>query len=161
MAAHVEALQDGCSDGTLWDENDAIWESEHENHLSRERQKRRLMKVQKEREAAKAAMEARLAAIAAEDAKQASAAGGTSVAATAAAAATVAAATTATTADGSEEPMSMDSLFGADTPPPAEARTSDQGGVEPSPAKRSRRSRGGPVDYVALAAKIDAEQKTT
>ena len=52
-----EALQDGCSDGTLWDENDAIWESEHENHLSRERQKRRLMKVQKEREAAKAAME--------------------------------------------------------------------------------------------------------
>ena len=161
VAAHVEALQDGCSDGTLWDENDAIWESEHENHLSRERQKRRLMKVQKEREAAKAAMEARLAAIAAEDAKQASAAGGTSVAATAAAAATVAAATTATTADGSEEPMSMDSLFGADTPPPAEARTSDQRGVEPSPAKRSRRSRGGPVDYVALAAKIDAEQKTT
>ena len=60
---------------------------------------------------------------------------------------------------GDAAPASMDSLFGPDTPPPAETAVAAELEVEPSPAKRSRRSRGDPVDYVALAAKIDAEQQ--
>ena len=32
----------------MWDENDAIWESAHENHLSRERERRRQLKAEKE-----------------------------------------------------------------------------------------------------------------
>ena len=159
VAAHVDALQGGCIDRTLWDENDAIWESEHENRLSREREKRRLLKAQKEQEAAKAEMDAKLAAIKAEDeVNQRAAAAATSFSSLSSASSS----STVTENSSDTKPVSMESLFGADTPPPnSEGTANNEQDIGPSPAKRSRRSRGAPVDYVALAAKLEAEQRGT
>mmetsp|Transcript_54887 Transcript_54887/g.108930 ORF Transcript_54887/g.108930 Transcript_54887/m.108930 type:complete len:251 (+) Transcript_54887:1-753(+) len=57
VAAHVDALA-GSGNGE-WDEDDAVWESEHENKMSREMQRRRLLKQAKERQQAAEAAAAR------------------------------------------------------------------------------------------------------
>ena len=132
----------------------------HENRLSREREKRRLLKAQKEQEAAKAEMDAKLAAIKAEDEvnQQRATAAATSFSSLSSASSS----STVTENSSDTKPVSMESLFGADTPPPnSEGTANNEQDIGPSPAKRSRRSRGAPVDYVALAAKLEAEQRGT
>lgn len=61
VTAHVDALSQNT--GAKWNEDDAIWESEHENKMSRERERRRLLKQAKERQEEAAAAAAAAAAL--------------------------------------------------------------------------------------------------
>jgi len=127
VSAHVDALSEGGSE--IWDANDAMWESEHENKLLRDLAKRRAMKAEQERAAADQEMAARLAALAA---------------------ANMAAKTQESKSTGlssSDEGSEMEEGDGNKALEPSEDG--------PSP-KRSRRASGA-VDYVALAKKLDSE----
>jgi len=123
VAAHVSALAEGSR--ASYDQDGAVWESEHENHLSREAQRRRLLKLEKDKERAAAAHAVALQAMADDDSRSA--------------------ATTAVAAVVQQEPAAGEE--------PAAAHLESPAGQ--APAKRPRR--GGPVDYAALAAKLDEE----
>jgi len=127
VSAHVDALSEGGNE--MWDANDAMWESEHENKLLRDLAKRRAMKAEQERAAADEEMAARLAALAAANK------------------ASKARESKSTGLSSSEEGSEMEEEDDNEVPAPRE---------DGPPPKRSRRASGA-VDYVALAKKLDSE----
>ena len=140
VAAHVGALTEGCVSLETWDENDAIWESAHENHLSRERERRRQLKAEKEAARIKkefAELDGAAGEILKEEYGNAGAAG---------------------VSAGGESKAEEGQAAAAAAPAEPVAGAGGDDSEQPSPRKRSRRG-GGSVDYVALAAKLDQEGK--
>ena len=132
VAAHVGALSSGSLEH--WDRDEALWESEHENKLSRDLERRRALKAEKERARVAAELEARLATDASARAAMHEYQGGGQ-------------------AGGGPEGS------GPEAAPTSEVSSSGATGPSDSPpAKRSRRG-AAPVDYAALAAKLEAEKK--
>uniref|UniRef100_A0A7S2DAK1 Histone deacetylase domain-containing protein n=1 Tax=Octactis speculum TaxID=3111310 RepID=A0A7S2DAK1_9STRA len=150
VAAHVGALAEQGLASAVWDENEAIWESEHENYLAREREKRRQKAKAKMMAAEAAEVERKLAAFKREnDARLEEKKG-----------------EMAESSQAVLQEVGLDS--DDDVVPPVtvnqgEARKRETGGggdssAEVSPRKRSRRDVG-EVDYVKLAAQLDKEKR--
>lgn len=150
VAAHVGALAEQGLASAVWDENEAIWESEHENYLAREREKRRQKAKAKMMAAEAAEVERKLAAFKREnDARLEQKKG-----------------EMAESSQAVLQEVGLDS--DDDVVPPVtvnqgEAGKRETGGggdssAEGSPRKRSRRDVG-EVDYVKLAAQLDKEKR--